>query len=123
MVELSKSLMSTTDDSPFAGSTPATDTAMRSSYLRIISTGILAVLFVWTMTWSGNPVQGQAVPAVGGVKVQVPDKKKTDKKEDRPPDEDNIPFSFPYDRDAKNQLVAARDYLNYKNKSEIPWNT
>ncbi len=123
MVELSKSLMLTTDDSPLAGSTPATDTAMRSTYLRFFSIGVLAVLFVWTMTWSGNPVQGQPVPVVGGVKVQVTDKKKADKKEDRPPDEDNIPFSFPYDRDAKNQLVAARDYLNYKNKNEIPWNT
>jgi outer membrane protein assembly factor BamB len=91
---------------------------MRSTYLRVLSAGVLVVLFAWVVTWSGINAQVQTVPAM---KAKAADKK-GEKKEDRPPDEDNIPFSFPYDRDAKSQLTAVRDYLNFKNKSEIPWN-
>ena len=38
----------------------------------------------------------------------------------KPPEEDNIPFTFPYDRGRQEQLQAARDYLDFK---DVPWNT
>ena len=91
---------------------------MRLSNLRIVSAGVLIVLFAWMVSWGGKQVLGQTVKGGGG-KGKVNDKK-DEKKEDRPADEDNIPFSFPYERDAKNQLVAAREYLGFK---QIPWNT
>ena len=41
--------------------------------------------------------------------------KDKDKKDEKPPEDDDIPYTFPYDRDAKNQLTAAREYLaNFK---------
>ena len=46
--------------------------------------------------------------------------KEKEKRDQKPPEEDNIPYTFPYDRDAKNQLTAAREYLTFK---EIPWGT
>ena len=64
---------------------------------------------------------GQAKPAVV---AQPPGKdkkeKEKDKSDEKPPEDDNIPYTFPYDRDAKNQLTAAREYLTFK---DIPWNT
>lgn len=103
--------------SALAGRIHATDIAMRTLYIRSISAVVLFILFAWLVTWGGKQVQGQvAVPVAKGKAAD----KKAEKKEDRPADEDNIPFSFPYDRDAKNQLVAAREYLGFK---EIPWNT
>jgi hypothetical protein len=91
---------------------------MRSSLLRFGAFGLLVVVFASLVTWNG--IKGQVVQPLPAGKAKAGDKK-GEKKEPRPADEDNIPFAFPYDRDAKNQLVAARDYLNFKN--DIPWNT
>ena len=80
----------------------------------MLSACSLGALFTWIVIVGGQHVQGQAVV---GKKVKADDKK--DKKDDRPPDEENIPFAFPYDRDAKSQLKGAREYLDFK---VVPWN-
>src|SRR4029079_7913321 len=72
------------------------------------------------VTWSG----AQEKPAIGGG-AQPPGKdkkggKEKDKTDERLPEEENIPFQFQYDRDSKNRLIGAREYLGFK---EIPWNT
>ncbi len=94
---------------------------MSRSKLRLVSAGLMAILFAWVVSWSGSTVNGQVriQPALPG-QPPVEDKKDKDKKDGRPPEDDNIPFAFPYERDAKNQLEAAREYLDFK---EIPWNT
>jgi outer membrane protein assembly factor BamB len=90
--------------------------------LRVAFAGFLLAMFAAVIGTSGN-AWGQKV--VGGIGVAQPvppggKDKKDDKKDDRPPEDENIPFSFPYDRDAKNQLEGARAYLDFK---EVPWNT
>lgn len=96
---------------------------MRGYKLRLLSCGLLVALFAWLVTWGGHNVNGQ--PAVGGfaqpIKPGQPGKKDDkDKKDDRSPLEENWPFATPSERDAKNQLKAARDYLEFK---EPPYNT
>jgi outer membrane protein assembly factor BamB/TolA-binding protein len=76
---------------------------------------MLLLLTAFVVTLNGKQEQRQP----GRLKVAGKGDEKNEKKEDRPPDEENIPFSFPYDRDAKSQLKAARDYLAFK---EVPWN-
>ncbi|HVL15865.1 MAG TPA: PQQ-binding-like beta-propeller repeat protein [Gemmata sp.] len=100
---------------------------MRRSKLRVVFSGLLLAVFTGLLNWGGGDATGQVVaqpaqplpPGIG----QPPGKKGKDKKDDkneRPPEEENIPFSFPYDRDAKKQLKAARDYLEFK---LVPYNT
>ncbi|MDY3552118.1 PQQ-like beta-propeller repeat protein [Gemmata sp. JC717] len=92
---------------------------MRGSKLRLLSAGALAALFAWLVTWAGHVANGQ--PAVIGVAQAKKDgKDDKNKKEDRSELDENLPFSVPYDRDAKNQLKAARDYLDFK---DPPYNT
>ncbi len=97
---------------------------MLRSKLRLVFAGTLVFLFAWAISWSGNRVAGQPVngrvlqPVFPGQPGNPKDKK--DAKDERPPEDDNIPFGFEYQRDAKNQLKAARDYLDFK---DIPWNT
>ena len=97
---------------------------MRGFKLRLLSAGVLAALFAWLVTWGGHAAQGQvARPAVIGGAAQ-PGKKggKDDKnkKDERSELDENLPFAVPYDRDSKNQLKAARDYLDFK---DPPYNT
>ena len=91
---------------------------MRANF-RFVFAGLLIAAFSMLVSWSG----AQEKPIAGGV-AQPPGKDKRarkDKKDEKPPEDDNIPYTFPYDRDAKNQLTAAREYLaNFK---DIPWNT
>ncbi len=93
---------------------------MRRSKLRLVFAGLLATVVAFA-AYLGGTVWAQ-VKVIGGGAPPAKDKKdKDDKgKADRLPDEDNVPFRFPYERDAKNQLKAARDYLEFK---EPPWNT
>lgn len=86
---------------------------MCCSRLRLIFAGLLVASFGWVVAWGG---QLQPVAQPPGQPGKKGDKDK-DKKE-RPPEDDNIPFSFEYQRDAKNQLQASRDYLAFKNP---PW--
>lgn len=60
---------------------------------------------------------GQPVPPAPGNDGKDP---KKDDKDGRPPEDDAIPFGFPYERDARNQLAAARDYLSF---GQVPWGT
>jgi outer membrane protein assembly factor BamB len=86
--------------------------------------GLLVACFACVVVFGAKNAWGQ-VKVIGGGLGAPPGKekdKKDDKnKADRLPDEDNIPFTFTYERDAKAQLKAARDYLEFK--KDIPWNT
>lgn len=86
------------------------------SYLRLLFAGLLAGSFAWIIS-SGL---AQIRPAGGVAQPPGKEKEKKEKRDQKPPEEDNIPYTFPYDRDAKNQLTAAREYLTFKN---IPWAT
>lgn len=92
---------------------------MRGFKLRLLSSGVLAALFAWLVTLAGHTASGQPVI---GVAQPVPKKgdKDKDKKDERSELDDNLPFAVPYDRDQKNQLKAARDYLEFK---DPPYNT
>jgi len=93
-------------------------TAMRGYKLRLLSCGLLATLFAWLVTWGGHSLNGQPAAAGGLQPVKKGDKDK-EKKEDRSEIDDNLPFAPPYERSAKQQLKAARDYLEFK---EPPYN-
>ena len=99
----------------------ATDRVMRPTKLRVVFAGLLAALFAWAIAY-GGVAQIQPAAAPGQPAPPGKDKKdKKDRKDEKPADDDNIPYNFPYDRDAKNQLTAAREYLaNFK---DIPWGT
>ncbi len=92
-------------------------TAMRGFKVRLLSCGLLVTLAACLVTWGGHAASGQP----GGIAVAQPPGKKADKekKEDRSEIDDNLPFAPPYERSAKQQLKAARDYLEYK---EPPYN-
>ncbi len=91
---------------------------MFRSRFRVVCSALLLASFAWAVSWGGGTVVGQ--PAIG-LPGQPPKGKKDDKaKDDRPPEDEAIPFGFPYDRDAKNQLTAAREYLGF---GQVPWNT
>jgi hypothetical protein len=98
-----------------AARTQQTEVVMRP-FLRFLSAGLLTASFAWVVSFGGAQVK-----QAGGV-AQPPgkEKKEKEKRDQKPPEEDNIPYTFPYDRDAKNQLTAAREYLTFKN---IPWGT
>ncbi len=96
-------------------------TAMRGYNMRLLSCGLLVTLFTWLVTWGGHAVNGQ--PVIGGaIQPGQPGKKgtKDDKKDDISSLDENLPFSVPYDRSSKQQLIAARDYLEFK---DPPYNT
>ena len=93
---------------------------MRSSTVRMLSAVGLAVFVAGLLTWSGEIARGQGKVGKAGFPPGKKDDKEKDKNEDRLSEDDNPPFSFPYERDAKNQLKAAREYLDFK---EVPWNT
>ena len=97
---------------------------MRGFKVRLLSGGVLAALVAWAVTWGGHAVSGQPgglIPAQpvgpGGVKK---DEKKA--KEDRSPEDENLPFAPPYERDHKRRLEGVRDYLNVKDPANIKWN-
>lgn len=92
---------------------------MRGSKVRFVSAIGLAVLCAAVVSWAGRDAHGQPVaPQPPGAKKGDKDKDKA--KDDRPARDENLPIGLPYERDAKQQLKAARDYLDFK---EIPWNT
>lgn len=88
---------------------------MRTSCIRLLTAGVLLASIASLMLLGGALVRGQ------GRRLAPPVVKdgKADKKDDRSPEDENLPFAFPYERDAKNQLKAARDYLGFK---VVPWN-
>ncbi|MCE9568133.1 MAG: PQQ-binding-like beta-propeller repeat protein [Planctomycetes bacterium] len=97
---------------------------MPRSKLRVVFGGFLIALFTALLVLSADTAWGQKVIIGGGVAQPIgpggKDKKDDKSKDDRPPEDDNIPFTFPAERDLTNQLKAARDYLSFKT---IPWNT
>lgn len=93
---------------------------MRGNKLRITSGMLLAALCAGLVTWCERFIAAQPVPAGPAVAGKDGDKDKEKDKDLRPPSDAELPFGFPYERDARNQLKAARDYLTFK---EIPWNT
>src|ERR1041385_899945 len=97
---------------------------MNGSNLRMLFAGLLLASTAWLISWEGKSASGQVVvqPIGPGGIVGQPGKgkKDKDKKDERPEEDKGIPFAFPYERDSKNQLKAARDYLEFK---EVPWNT
>lgn len=91
---------------------------MRGFTLRFALAMALAVACAWFVTWGTEFVAAQpkAAPPIG-MKVAG----KTDKaaeKDLRPARDLDLAFGFPYERDAKRQLDAARQYLAFK---VIPW--
>ncbi len=81
---------------------------MRRSLTRFAPAGLLAALLAALVGHVGGDVSGQPGLPVPAKK----DKAKSDT------DDDGV-FVFPEDRDSKQQLKAARDYLDRK---DIPWN-
>ena len=73
---------------------------MRRLKLRFVGAGLVAALCAALAIWGGHRVAAQ------GVKTPVPDKEKAKEKTKSIYDE-NIPFEYPEERDAKNQLKAA----------------
>lgn len=86
---------------------------MRAFKTRLLSAGLLVALFAWLVSWGGHTLSGQPILQPG-----QPGKKEKEKKEDRSELDENLPFAPPYERDAKKQLKAARDYLEFQNP---PW--
>ena len=98
---------------------------MRRSKIRLMFVGLMVAVFTSVVVLGVNNVWGQAKPVIinGGIGQPVGKDKEKEKdkgKFERLPEEENIPFSFPAERDAKAQLKAARDYLEFK---DVPWNT
>src|SRR5262245_13274548 len=90
---------------------------MRAFKPRLLSAGLLVALFASLVTWSGHTLHGQ--PVQPGMPAQ-PGKKGDKEKEERSELDEFLPFAPPYDRDSKKRLVAAREYLDFK---DPPWNT
>jgi outer membrane protein assembly factor BamB/TolA-binding protein len=88
---------------------------MRTSCIRLLTAGILLASIAGLTLLGGSLVRGQGKLAAPPLVKDA----KADKKDERSPEDENLPFSFPYERDAKNQLKAARDYLGFK---VVPWN-
>src|SRR5690242_17892252 len=73
------------------------DTPMRRMKLRLVGAGPVAALSAGLVTWGGHSLPAQpkaAVPAKGGGKG--------DKKGAKSIYDENIPFTYPEERDAKN---------------------
>lgn len=94
------------------------DTAMRGFKLRMLSCALLSACVAWAIVSVERPVKGQPVkPGQPG----QPGMKEKDK-EDRSPEDENLPFAPPYERDAKKRLKGVRDYLDVKDTANIKWN-
>ncbi|MBX9580727.1 MAG: PQQ-binding-like beta-propeller repeat protein [Gemmataceae bacterium] len=89
---------------------------MRRSWSRVAFAGVLSAAVAGLVARGDRFVAGQ--PPAGPVPTKDKDKGKD--KKDLPAEDLDSPFGFPYERDAKKQLEAARDYLTFK---DIPWNT
>lgn len=89
---------------------------MRRMKLRFVGAGLVVALCAALPFWGGERVAAQA-PKKG-----AKGKDGKDAKDEKPKSiyDENIPFEYPEERDAKNQLKAARDYLDFK---DIPWKT
>jgi outer membrane protein assembly factor BamB len=89
--------------------------------MRLLWCATLGVLAAWLVTWSAANGQpgGIAVAQPGKGKGKDKDEKKA--KDDRSELDDMLPFAPPYERDAKKRLMAAREYLNLQDKSNIQW--
>ena len=92
---------------------------MRGNKLRFAGATLLAALCA-ILTIRGVDALAQPVPP--GIAVQDPKAKdkKDDKKNDRPAGTADLAIGLPSDRDSKQQLRAARDYLAFK---DVPWKT
>ncbi|HSQ55281.1 MAG TPA: PQQ-binding-like beta-propeller repeat protein, partial [Gemmata sp.] len=99
---------------------------MRRKKLRFVLGGLALAVIAGMLSVTSKPAAGQvAKPAPPLLQPGFGQPGKKGKKEDkskmeRPPEEENIPFTFPYDRDARKQLEAARDYLEF---GMVPYNT
>ncbi|MDB5312310.1 MAG: bamB 1 [Gemmataceae bacterium] len=95
---------------------------MRGNKMRFASAVLLAALSAWLVTRADRVASAQPGAGIGpvGPAGKAKDKEKDKDKDLRPLEDHDIPFGFPYERDATNQLKGARDYLAFK---EIPWNT
>lgn len=82
--------------------------------LRFVGAGLVAVLSATLAVWGGHEVAAQ------GVKIKPGAEKDKGKEKTKSIYDENIPFEYPEERDAKNQLKAARDYLEF---NDIPWKT
>jgi outer membrane protein assembly factor BamB/tetratricopeptide (TPR) repeat protein len=87
---------------------------MRRSWSRVAFAGVLSAAVAGLIVQGNRFVAGQPPAGPAAAKDKGKDKK------DLPAEDLDSPFGFPYERDAKKQLEAARDYLTFK---EIPWNT
>ena len=82
----------------------ATDIVMHFN-LRFVFAGLLASFFACVVALGGAQIK----PGIGVAQPPGQNKKgkEKEKRDAKPPEEDNIPYTFPYDRDAKNQLEGA----------------
>jgi hypothetical protein len=80
---------------------------------------LLAVACASLVTWCGDQLAAQPVAPPVAVKGPGKEKDKEKEKDFRPLRDLDLPFGFPYERDAQKQLAAAREYLAFK---VIPWN-
>lgn len=93
---------------------------MRGSDLRLLSCALLAAAVAWAVSTGDRLLAQKRI--VGLQPVPPGATKKDDKnKDERSALDENLPFAPPYDRDAKRQLQAVQDYLEFKDKSNIPW--
>ncbi|MBX9624644.1 MAG: PQQ-like beta-propeller repeat protein, partial [Gemmataceae bacterium] len=89
---------------------------MAGNRSRVVFAGLLGAAV------AGLTVQGERFVAAQPVPATAPGKEKDKAKEkdkDVWGDDLSSPFGFPYERDSKKQLEAAREYLTFK---EVPWN-
>lgn len=94
---------------------------MRGSILRVVSAVLFASFAAGLAVWCGTYVSaqpGKAVQPAGANKDKG--KEKEEDKGLRPASDAELLFAPPYERDAKKQIEAARDYLALKDR---PWNT
>lgn len=94
---------------------------MRGLKFRLLSCGLLIVLVAWAVTLPSRMGSAQPVK-IGGGKPPGGKDEKAKEKDDRSPEDENLPFAPPYERDAKRRLQGVRDYLNVKDPANIKWN-
>jgi tetratricopeptide (TPR) repeat protein len=88
----------------------------------LLLAGAMALVVGWSDVLTGQVQVLPAQPPLPG-KPDQPDegKKEKDPVEERPEDEEDVPFSFPYDRNVRNYLQGAREYL--AGSKQPPWQT
>ena len=100
-------------------------TAMRGNKMRLLSCGLLFALVASMVTWSGHAAAqkvGIGLQPAGQPGGPGGGRDKKEKKDDRSPEDENLPFAPPYERDHKRRLEGVRDYLNVKDVANIKWN-